>query len=195
MQHGFYRPASYHKLARRFGRQWQSRGLEHFQTSTSLPQMEPKARMIQGWRVRHGATIRIRRRISASNTPLPNPAFPARLPLASQSALQLVIGRRPVEPVLHVIFASPENHDGLARGLCGYLRRFHDKVGLVTAAKATPISVVCTITFSEGSLAASAITPCAHCGACVGTSFGAVRANLYGAVHRFHASVRREGSS
>src|SRR5260370_2070492 len=62
--------------------------------------------------------------------------FPNReIAIGVQRALQLVIGRRPVEPVLHVILASPENHDGLARSLCGYLRRFHDEIGLVTAAK------------------------------------------------------------
>ena len=47
----------------------------------------------------------------------------------------MMIGRRAIEAVLHVVFASPKHHDGLA-GNFGHLCRFHDEVGLIATAKA-----------------------------------------------------------
>ena len=104
-----------------------------------------------------------------------------------------MIRRRPVETVLHVVFASPENHDGLARGLCGYLRRFHDEIGLVTAAEAaTHQRGIHDYLFGRqlGSFSDDALRPLRRLRG--HPSFRAVGANLHRAVHRLHASVGSE---
>jgi len=96
--------------------------------------------------------------------------------------------------VLHVIFTGPENHDRLARGLCGYLRRFHDEIRLVAPAKAAAHQRGMDDHFfwrQLGSLRDDALRPLRRLR--WNPRFRAVRADLHGAIHRLHAGVRGEG--
>ena len=121
--------------------------------------------------------------------------FPRReISIGVQGALHFVIGRRAVKTVLHVVFASPQDHDGLARGLRGYLCRFHHEIRLIAAPKAAAHQRGVHDHFFRrelGSFGDDPLRPLRRLR--WNPRFRFVRPNEHGAIHRLHASVRREG--
>jgi len=62
--------------------------------------------------------------------------FPSRkVSVGVQRTLQLVIGRGPVKSRAAYRLRGSKEHDRLARGLGGHLRRFHDEIRLVATPK------------------------------------------------------------
>ncbi len=119
--------------------------------------------------------------------------FPGReISIGVQRALQLVIGRRAIKIVLHVVFAGPQNHDRFARSF-GNLRRLHDEIRLIAAPKAAAHQHRMHDHFFRGQLRSfrnNALRPLGRLRR--NPRFRAVGTNVHGAIHRFHASVRGE---
>ena len=96
--------------------------------------------------------------------------------------------------MLHVVFARPQNHDGLARGLGGHLRRLHHEVSLVAAAESTAHERRVDDDFFGRELGCFRDDRLGPLWRLRGDPrFSAVRSNLNGTVHRFHAGMGSEG--
>jgi len=120
--------------------------------------------------------------------------FPSgKISIGVERALQLVIGRGPVKAVLHIVFAGPKNHDRLACGLGGHLRRFHDEIRLVAAAKSAAHQRGMDDHFFRRQLSGfcnNALRPLRRLRR--DPCFSAVGPDLHGAIHRLHASMGSE---
>src|SRR6266852_3516139 len=120
--------------------------------------------------------------------------FPGReFALRIDGALHLVIRRGAIEIVLHIVFPGPQHHHRFA-GSFGYLRGFHDKVGLIATAEAAAHQGCVHVHFlrrKPGNFGNHLLRPLRRLRG--HPRFRAVRLDVHGAIHRLHAGMRGKG--
>ncbi len=112
--------------------------------------------------------------------------------LRVNGALHFVVGRGAIEIVLHVVFAGPQDLDGLAGGFC-HLCRFHYEISLIAAAEASAHQCGVHVYFfrrQPGNFGDHLLRPLR--GLRGNPGFRAVGPDVHGAVHRLHAGMGGE---